>query len=182
MLLFAPVANATLIEVETDGDEFGPGGPCALREAVEAARTNDAFGGCPAGGATDTVKLIGDDQIDGGAGRDQLNYNTACCGVTGIFINLGAGFADASNGDHDTFSGIEDVQGSEGDDEIRSSSGGDNLLIGGGGVDDLRAGDGVDVIDAKDGEADEKIDCGPGSDAKEKAKYDRGLDPKPKSC
>ncbi len=35
---------------------------CALREAVQAARTNHAFGGCPKGSATkrDTVKLIGD--------------------------------------------------------------------------------------------------------------------------
>jgi len=62
LLLVASSASAATIEVETDGDEFGAGGPCALREAIEAARTNQAFGGCPKGSKTrrDTVKLVGD--------------------------------------------------------------------------------------------------------------------------
>ena len=61
MLLTAPAAVAATIEVETDADEFGTGsGVCALREAIEAARTNHAFGGCPAGTGKDTVKLTGD--------------------------------------------------------------------------------------------------------------------------
>ena len=60
---FAPTAHAATIEVETDVDDFGTGatnGVCTLREAVEAARTNDPFGGCPSGDASrDTIKLIG---------------------------------------------------------------------------------------------------------------------------
>lgn len=60
--LTAGTASGAVIEVETDGDEFGPGGlaGCALREAVEAARTNKAFGGCPKGGKKDVIQLIGD--------------------------------------------------------------------------------------------------------------------------
>lgn len=61
-MTFAAAAHAATIEVETDGDEFGAGGPCALREAVEAARTNAAFGGCPKGSASkrDTIVMPAD--------------------------------------------------------------------------------------------------------------------------
>jgi CSLREA domain-containing protein len=57
-------AAAATIEVTTDADEFGQGGStaCTLREAVEAARTNKSFGGCPKGSKTkaDRVVLTGD--------------------------------------------------------------------------------------------------------------------------
>ena len=39
---------------------------------------------------------------------------------------------------------------------------------------------GIDVIRAKDHTRDVKINCGPG--AGERAKFDKGTDPKPKSC
>lgn len=123
----------------------------------------------------------GDDLINAGSGRDELNYNNACCGVTGIVILMPDGESTASNGDVDTFQGIEDVQGSEGDDEIKGD-GGANHLTGGGGVDEIKAGGGIDTINAKDGEADAVINCGPGDNAKEKAKFDASLDPAPQSC
>jgi hypothetical protein len=60
---FASSASAATIEVETDVDDFGTGatsGVCTFREAVEAARTNDPFGGCPSGDAAkDTIHLPG---------------------------------------------------------------------------------------------------------------------------
>ena len=58
-LAMAAPAGATTIEVETDADEFGAGGSsaCTLREAVEAARKDDSFGGCPAGDGADKVDL-----------------------------------------------------------------------------------------------------------------------------
>jgi len=56
-------ATAAAIKTTTLVDEFG--GPadtgCALREAIEAANTNTAFGGCQrhGGGADDVIKLRG---------------------------------------------------------------------------------------------------------------------------
>ena len=42
-------AGATEIQVTTETDQFGSGKDCALREAVQAANTNTAFGGCTSG-------------------------------------------------------------------------------------------------------------------------------------
>jgi CSLREA domain-containing protein len=58
----APTAAAATISVTTTVDEFddpGPGTGCSLREAVQAANTNAAFGGCAAGsGAGDGADTI----------------------------------------------------------------------------------------------------------------------------
>ncbi len=61
VLALATPAAATTIVVETDVDEFGAGGTsaCTLREAVEAARTNDSFGGCAAGSDKDRIEMPG---------------------------------------------------------------------------------------------------------------------------
>ena len=82
---------------------------------------------------------------------------------------------------NDTFSSIENAQGSEDDDEVLGDDKA-NRLIGGGNLDTIRGRGGIDVIDAKDNEADIEIDCGPGDNSKEKAKIDVGLDPDPISC
>lgn len=53
----APAAAAT-IKVNTTVDDFGGGGSCALREAVQTANTNAAFGGCGrSGGGPDVIVL-----------------------------------------------------------------------------------------------------------------------------
>jgi CSLREA domain-containing protein len=49
--------GAATITVTTLADEFNTGAGCSLREAVEAADTNAAFGGCPAGAGDDTIVL-----------------------------------------------------------------------------------------------------------------------------
>ena len=61
VLALTTPAAATTIVVETDVDEFGAGGTsaCTLREAVEAARTNDSFGGCAAGSDKDRIEMPG---------------------------------------------------------------------------------------------------------------------------
>ena len=41
---------------------------------------------------------------------------------------------------------------------------------------------GIDVIQAKDGFTDRKINCGPGPNGAERAKRDKRLDPRAKSC
>jgi len=57
LLAGMPAARAAVITVTTFDDEHGTGGGCSLREAVVAANTDAAFGGCPAGGGADTVAL-----------------------------------------------------------------------------------------------------------------------------
>ena len=64
VLLACAPASAATIETETDGDDFGnpvTAGICTLREAVEAARTNQPFGGCPRGDASkrDVIQVAG---------------------------------------------------------------------------------------------------------------------------
>ena len=48
-------AFAATITVTTDADENGTGADCALREAVTAANSDTAFGGCAAGAGADMV-------------------------------------------------------------------------------------------------------------------------------
>jgi len=61
MVVVVPAAGATVITVSTPGDEFQNGGSnCSLREAVEAANTNQPKDVCPAGepGAFDGFDFI----------------------------------------------------------------------------------------------------------------------------
>jgi len=53
------MAFASTITVNTTADEFGTGASCSLREAIESANTNTAFGGCATAGAAgmDTVNV-----------------------------------------------------------------------------------------------------------------------------
>jgi CSLREA domain-containing protein len=53
-----PVYTQGTINVTTTADEFGTGGACSLREAVEAIDTGGDFGGCVnTGGTADTIQL-----------------------------------------------------------------------------------------------------------------------------
>ena len=56
-LLVSSPALGAVIEPNTFGDENGGGTECSLREAILAANTDAAFGGCPAGGGADTIPL-----------------------------------------------------------------------------------------------------------------------------
>ncbi|MBK8620071.1 MAG: CSLREA domain-containing protein [Anaerolineales bacterium] len=53
-LTFTP-AYAANITVDTSADENNTGASCSLREAIIAANTNAAYGGCLAGSGTDTI-------------------------------------------------------------------------------------------------------------------------------
>src|SRR5215218_9609084 len=60
MLSIARPSYAAGIAVTTTADEFnttGTGAGCSLREAIQAANTDAAFGGCSAGAGTDTINL-----------------------------------------------------------------------------------------------------------------------------
>jgi hypothetical protein len=56
----SPAAPAVTIPVTTSADEHdtsGAGSGCALREAIVAANSDSAFGGCPAGSGADVILL-----------------------------------------------------------------------------------------------------------------------------
>lgn len=50
-----PAAAASMITVTTANDSLADDGQCSLREAVIAANTDSATGGCPAGSGADTI-------------------------------------------------------------------------------------------------------------------------------
>lgn len=54
-----PVSAGAYITVTTTADDFGgtTTDTCSLREAIRAANTDTAFGGCPAGNGTDVIYL-----------------------------------------------------------------------------------------------------------------------------
>ena len=58
LALLPGAAGAATINVDTTADEFGDGGDCSLREAIQAANTNADFDGCTAAGyGADTVAV-----------------------------------------------------------------------------------------------------------------------------
>ncbi|MBN8480047.1 MAG: CSLREA domain-containing protein [Xanthomonadales bacterium] len=70
--LAAGPAVAATIAVTTTADQIAANGVCSLREAVTAANTDTAFGGCAAGNGDDVIALAaGEYRIDlAGAGED----------------------------------------------------------------------------------------------------------------
>jgi Ca2+-binding RTX toxin-like protein len=117
------------------------------------------------------IGLGGDDIVVGNSGSDTV------LGFDGNDLLIGE-------------SGNDLVRGGPGADRLFGKSGGDRLaggpdddfLRGGLGPDVLKGKNGNDRINAHDGERDVKIKCGPGPNGLEGAKWDRGLDPHPRSC
>src|SRR4051812_41273456 len=57
-LALAPsVAHSATITVNTEADLLAAGGPCSLREAIQAANTDAASGGCAAGSGADAIQV-----------------------------------------------------------------------------------------------------------------------------
>ena len=94
----------------------------------------------------------GGDALDGGAGNDVANYSTSSAGVT---VNLLTGAALGGDAAGDTFTGIENVNGSAHADILTGDAGhnaltagnGNDTLAGGGGNDTLWGGAGADALD-----------------------------------
>ena len=127
----------------------------------------------------------GGDSLDGGAGMDTASYWLSDAGVR---VNLAENTAEGGHAGGDTFTGIENVTGSdyrdvltgdnganrldgaEGDDTLHGGSGadrlignlGDDLLYGGAGDDELYGNDGDDVLEG--GAGADRLDGGPGID------------------
>jgi Ca2+-binding RTX toxin-like protein len=97
----------------------------------------------------------GDDQIDGGSGRDTLQavYSEA------VTVDLEGGTAVGDG--TDTVVGIENVEGSHFDDTLIGDAGA-NDLFGWGGDDTVSGGDGDDYLDGDEG--DDVLDGGNGND------------------
>ncbi len=105
-----------------------------------------------AGGDGDDILVGGGgtDVIDGGAGIDTNSFETIGVGVIATVNADGTGTADYGPV-NETFTGIENLTGSDNDDELRAIGAVDNVLIGGAGNDTLAGGGGTDVIDGGDG-------------------------------
>ncbi len=96
-LTIVPVAGAVDISVNTTVDDYAnPPTSCSLREAITSAQTNSAFGGCPAGLGTDTIRLpAGNYKITRAGANDDANV-TGDFDVTGLnSLIIEAASADA---------------------------------------------------------------------------------------
>jgi CSLREA domain-containing protein len=67
---YAPLATIT---VNTTADEYDTGSDCSLREAIQAANTDTAFGGCAAGSGADIIRLPAGTYTLRGAANEDLN-------------------------------------------------------------------------------------------------------------
>ena len=121
-------------------------------EAVDAKKVPFGVVGFAGGGADFLGGGLADDLLDGGAGADLIK------GDLGKDTLLGGSEDD-------------DLFGGPGADRLVGSEGRDRMF-----------GEGqVDRLSARDGAADGRLDCGPGSDRRERAKVDAS-DPRPRSC
>jgi CSLREA domain-containing protein len=58
VLLLIQHATAATLTVNTTADEFNAGGSCSVREAIQAANTNQNFGGCVGSGSYGLADII----------------------------------------------------------------------------------------------------------------------------
>ncbi|WP_052215168.1 calcium-binding protein [Belnapia sp. F-4-1] len=92
----------------------------------------------------------GDDYFDGGAGTDTVSYASA---ASGVHMKFSETYGYGSDG-HDSFVGIENLDGSRFDDVLDGDvlgAGTDNRIDGGVGEDDLSGGGGTDTLVGGDG-------------------------------
>ncbi|BBF93624.1 ExeM/NucH family extracellular endonuclease [Blastochloris tepida] len=106
----------------------------------QAGAGNDTVNG---GGGNDIIYAgAGADAQNGGAGIDRVVYSASATGVT---VNLATAQGSGGDAEGDTFSGIEQVIGSEHADTL-IGDGADNALKGGAGNDRLDGGTGNDIL------------------------------------
>ena len=174
-----------------------PARPNAINVTVGSGNDNDGGPEDQTGSRRDTVR--GDIEIVFGTeGNDVLIGDR----TSETLIGFGGDDFAVGNSGRDTvlgFSGNDLLIGESGGDTLRGGpgadrqfgkSGGDRLaggadddfLRGGTGHDVMKGKTGIDRINARDGQRDVKINCGPGPKRLEKAKRDRRLDPRARSC
>lgn len=136
----------------------------------------------------------GPDAFIGGRGFDTVAYGDHAAGVR---VTIGSPFNDGNASDAGAFGALDSVTGSvervkgTAFDDVLKGDRGNNALIGKAGNDRLKGKkgrdrlkgkNGIDVLLAKDGTRDLGINCGKGNNKRERVKFDKRLDPKPKSC
>ena len=141
------------------------------------------------GGAGTDVLDGGDgaDILNGGDGNDVLTYFDSADGVN---VNLETGAASGGQAEGDTFSNIENLEGSNNNDVLTGDANGNSLLgrhgndeiNGGGGHDILNGHQGDDIINGGDGndyiiggEGDDTMSGGSGDDTYEFSQYTGGF-------
>lgn len=106
---FPAGAGAATIEPNIFGDEYNVGTGCSLREAVQAANTDAAFGGCPTGSGADTIPLdAGTYQISLPGGEStNLNGSIDIISPVGVTIShTGPGATTIDGGGLDRVVGV----------------------------------------------------------------------------
>ena len=146
---FTNATDGTVVDYGGDTDTF------TGIERVRGTNNDDVF--ISADGDQEFSGMGGNDTFQGGGGNeDRLNYSAGDddpLQVQGINIDLNAGTGTDRYGDTDTFSGIEEVRGSNMDD----------TLIGDDNRNRLQGDDGNDLIDSFGG-VDNSLDGGRGND------------------
>lgn len=166
-----------------DGNDTLIGSDDPRGELLGAGKGNDRmFGGA------------GPDRFIGDNGFDTVSYGDHRAGVRvtiGSFFNDGNASDAGANGARDSVArSVERVKGTSANDVLKGSPGADVLigragndrLKGKKGRDVLKGKNGIDVLLAKDGTRDKAINCGKGRNKRERAKFDKRIDPRPKSC
>ena len=88
-----PTLAGTQIKVTTTADGVVADGKCSLREAVIAANTDKAVGGCPAGHGADTIIVPAGSYVLSLAGQQENAGRTGDLDVTADVTIRGAGYA-----------------------------------------------------------------------------------------
>ena len=145
------LADGTSIGGDAQGDSFSD--IENLRgSALDDNLTGDAGDNTLDGGDGDDMLIggAGADTIIGGLGTDKVDFSDSNDGVN---VDLVTGTGSGGDADGDSYSGLENIDGSRQDDSLRGGAGinildgglGDDVLEGGAGGDHLHGGDGSDT-------------------------------------
>jgi Ca2+-binding RTX toxin-like protein len=178
----ATPASSVTLEGE-DGNDSLSGADDAAGEILKGGKGNDLM----LGGN-------GPDQFLGEQGFDTVSYSDHT--TAGVVATIGT-IADDGNAADGPATARDNIDknvekvagtlladfliGSPNNDVLVGLAGNDRLK-GRGGADIFKGKGGIDILLAKDGVRDTRLNCGPGANSRERAKRDRALDPKPKSC
>ena len=89
--VFSPLHPAGTINVNTTVDEYGVSADCSLREAIQSANTDTAFGGCNTGNGDDTIALPAGTYTLTRIGTDEDNNVTGDLDISSNIIIAGNG-------------------------------------------------------------------------------------------
>jgi Ca2+-binding RTX toxin-like protein len=178
----ATPASSVILEGE-DGNDSLSGADDAAGEILNGGKGNDLLLGGD-----------GPDQFLGERGFDTVSYSDHT--TAGVVATIGT-IADDGNAADGPATARDNIDknvekvagtvladllvGSPNNDVLVGLAGNDRLK-GRTGADIFKGKGGIDILLAKDGQADTKLSCGRGANSRERAKRDRGVDPKPKSC